>query len=211
MVPATRALVRGERVFLRAPRAADAAELTRLNRASVRLHRRLVSVPRRRAQFTSYLRVCREPDYVGLLVCRLADGTIVGAINFFDLERGIAQAACVGYYVGAPFAGQGYMTEALSLALQYAFRRLGLHRVEADIEPDNGESIRLVRRAGFRREGLSRRYLKLRGRWRDHVRWAILAEEWRERAAARSSRARPGSRPAARTRRRRAGRDRSVA
>lgn len=210
-VPAARALVRGERVFLRAPRAADAAELTRLNRASVRLHRRLVSVPRRRSQFMSYLRVCREPDYVGLLVCRLADGLIVGAINFFGVERGIAQAACVGYYVGAPFAGRGYMTEALALALEYAFRRLDLHRVEADIEPDNAESIRLVRRVGFRREGLSRRYLKLRGRWRDHERWALLAEEWRERAAATRPRARRRSRSSARARPRRASTGRSVA
>jgi ribosomal-protein-alanine N-acetyltransferase len=185
----------GPRVLLRPPHATDGPELTRVNRASVRLHRRLVSVPRRRSQFVSYLRVCREPDYVGLLVCRRADGAIVGAINFFDVERGIAQAACVGYYVGAAFAGRGYMTEALGLALEYAFRRLGLHRVEADIEPDNAESIRLARRAGFRREGLSRRYLKLRGRWRDHERWAILAEEWRERAAARRPRARRRARP----------------
>ena len=193
--PGSRALVRGERVFLRVPRAADAAELTRLNRSSVRLHRRLISVPRRRSQFVSYLRVCRESDYVGLLVCRLADGVILGAINFFDVERGIAQAACVGYYVGAPFAGQGYMTEALVLALEYAFRRLGLHRVEADIEPDNRESIRLARRVGFRREGLSRRYLKLRGRWRDHERWALVADEWRARARARRDAARRSARP----------------
>jgi ribosomal-protein-alanine N-acetyltransferase len=174
-----RLLARGPRVYLRAPRAGDAGELTRLNRASARLHRRLISVPRRAAQYASYLRGCREPDYVGLLVCRLADGAIVGAINFFDLEGGIVQAACVGYYVGAPFAGRGYMTEALGLALRHAFVRLGLHRVEADIEPDNVASIRLVRRLGFTREGLSRRYLKLRGRWRDHERWAILAEDWR--------------------------------
>ncbi len=187
----------GERVRLRAPRAADAAELIRLNRASRRLHRRLVAVPRRAEQFASYLRLCREPDYVGLLVCRIADGAIVGAVNFFDVERGIARAACVGYYVGAAFAGQGYMTEALDLALRHAFERLGLHRVEAAIEPDNAESIRLVRRAGFTREGLSRRYLKLRGRWRDHERWAILAEDWRVRrgragAAAGAATGRPG-------------------
>ena len=186
---ANRALVRGPRVFLRRPRATDAAELTRLNRSSVRLHRRLISVPRRRSQFVSYLRVCGEPDYVGLLVCRRTDGVIVGVINFFDVERGIAQAACVGYYVGAPFAGQGYMTEALGLALEYAFRRLGLHRVEADIEPDNTESIRLARRVGFRRAGLSRRYLKLRGRWRDHERWAVVADEWPARARRGPSRA----------------------
>jgi len=185
-----RILARGARVFLRAPRASDVTELTRLNRASVRLHRRLVAVPRRPAQFASYLRVCREPDYVGLLVCRGSDGAIVGAINFFDLERGIVQAACVGYYVGAAFAGRGYMTEGLGLALRHAFLRLGLHRLEADIEPDNAASIRLVRRAGFRREGLARRYLKLRGRWRDHERWAMLAEEWRARERGAPARAR---------------------
>ena len=140
--------------------------------------------------------MCADGDPVIVVdLCRLADGVILGAINFFDVERGIAQAACVGYYVGAPFARQGYMTEALGLALEYAFRRLGLHRVEADIEPDNTESIRLARRVGFRREGLSRRYLKLRGRWRDHERWAFVADEWRARARARRDAARRSARP----------------
>jgi len=75
------------------------------------------------------------------------------------------------------------MTEALALALAVAFGRLRLHRVEANIQPGNIPSLALVRRAGFRREGLSRRYLRIARRWRDHERWALLAEDWRGRRA----------------------------
>ena len=83
--------------------------------------------------------------------------------------------------MGAPFAGQGYMTEAIQLMLRYAFKQLRLHRLEANIQPGNIASIALVRRAGFVREGYSRRYLKICGQWRDHERWAIIAEDWKPR------------------------------
>jgi len=73
------------------------------------------------------------------------------------------------------------VTEALQLMLGHAFGRLGLHRVEANIQPGNVASIRLVKRAGFTREGYSRRYLKIGGRWRDHERWALLREDWLKR------------------------------
>ena len=85
----------------------------------------------------------------------------------------------MGYYIGAEYAGNGYMTEAVQLMLRHAFRDLKLHRVEANIQPGNLASIALVTRAGFIREGYSRRYLKICGRWRDHERWAILAEDFR--------------------------------
>ena len=71
------------------------------------------------------------------------------------------------------------MTEALGLVLDYAFRQLRLHRLEANIQPENAASIALVERLGFHREGYSPRYLKLGGRWRDHQRWAIVAEDCR--------------------------------
>jgi ribosomal-protein-alanine N-acetyltransferase len=80
------------------------------------------------------------------------------------------------------------MTEALTLTLRIAFRRLRLHRVEANIQPGNRASIALVRRAGFRREGLSPRYLKIGGRWRDHERWALTVEDWRRRSRGRRRR-----------------------
>jgi [ribosomal protein S5]-alanine N-acetyltransferase len=87
----------------------------------------------------------------------------------------------LGYWVGAPFEGQGYMREGLALALRRAFGALKLHRVEANIQPENARSIALVKRAGFRREGYSERYLKIAGRWRDHERWAMTVEDYRMR------------------------------
>ncbi len=178
---ATGALARGRLVILRAPQIGDRAELTRANRDSRRLHRGLVRPPLGAADFARYLARSRRPDAMCLLVCRRGDGAIAGAINLSEIVRGAFQSAYVGYYVVARFAGQGFMTEALRLMLRQAFDRLGLHRVEANIQPGNTPSLRLVRRAGFAREGFSRRYLKIAGRWRDHERWALLRETWRAR------------------------------
>jgi ribosomal-protein-alanine N-acetyltransferase len=170
----------GARVCLRPPRRGDRDEVIRLNRASARFHRNLAAPPRRPAQFVAYLRRCRAADYEGLLVCRMGDGAIVGSINLSQIFRGNFRSAYLGYHVGASFAGRGYMTEAIGLALRHAFQRLRLHRLEANIQPGNAASLALVRRAGFVREGFSPRYLKVGGRWRDHERWAILAEDWRD-------------------------------
>ena len=87
----------------------------------------------------------------------------------------------LGYAIGAPYAGEGYMTEGIELVLRHAFGAMGLHRLEANIQPGNEPSIALAKRAGFRLEGFSPRYLKIDGRWRDHERWAILAEEHAQR------------------------------
>ena len=114
-----------------------------------------------------------------VLVVRIEDGGIAGAFNLTEIVRGPLQSAYLGYYAMAGFDGQGYMAEGLALVLRHAFRRLRLHRVEANIQPGNERSIALVRAAGFRREGLSRRYLKVGGRWCDHERWAMTVEEWR--------------------------------
>ena len=93
---------------------------------------------------------------------------------------GSLQSAYLGYYLFAPHERRGYMTGGLRLVLGRAFGELGLHRVEANIQPDNDRSLRLVERLSFRREGYSPRYLKVGGKWRDHERWALLAEEWRK-------------------------------
>jgi len=83
------------------------------------------------------------------------------------------RSACVGYFIGAAHSRQGFATEALQLILQFAFKQVKLHRTEANIQPQNVPSIALVKRAGFTREGYSRRYLKIARRWRDHERWAF--------------------------------------
>ena len=134
----------------------------------------------------------RRPDFAGLLVRRIDDDAILGAIEISQVVRGAFRSAYLGYQVGAPYARQGYMTEALGLALAYAFGPVGLHRVEANIQPANVPSIALVRRLGFTREGYSRRYLKICGRWRDHERWALLVEDWRAGRRVRESATSPG-------------------
>jgi ribosomal-protein-alanine N-acetyltransferase len=171
--------IAGERVFLRAPTKRDAPEFIALNLASKRFHRGLVSPPTTPEQFAMLLQRSRQNDFVCFFVCLVADDSIIGAINFSQIFRGGFQNAYLGYHVATPYAGKGYMSEALKLVLRYAFKHLKLHRIEANIQPGNVASIALVKRAGFVREGYSRRYLKVCGRWRDHERWAITIENWK--------------------------------
>ena len=171
----------GEKVFLRRPARRDLEEFIALNRESARSHRGLVSPPTQLEQFNVFLKKCGRADCACFLVCRTDDGVILGSINLSQIFRGGFQNAYLGYYIGAQYSGQGHMTEAVELMLRYAFEHLRLHRLEANIQPGNVASIALVKRLGFLREGYSRRYLKICGRWRDHERWAIIAEDWQAR------------------------------
>lgn len=173
------ATLAGTKVWLRPPRRADYREFAALMKASAHFHRWLVVPFRGKSQFDEYRRPSRTGSYYRFLICRRADGVIVGSIGLFHITRLALQSGCTGYMIGAPHARQGYATEALRLVLRFAFRRLKLHRVEANIQPANVASLALVKRVGFSREGISRRYLRIRGRWRDHERWAILVEDWR--------------------------------
>jgi ribosomal-protein-alanine N-acetyltransferase len=116
--------------------------------------------------------------HAGFLVTRAEDGALVGVFNFSEIVRGAFESAYLGYYALAPHAGRGYMTEAMVLALDAAFGEFDLHRVEVNVQPGNLKSIALVEHAGFVREGYSRRYVRIRKRWCDHVRFAMLAEDW---------------------------------
>jgi [ribosomal protein S5]-alanine N-acetyltransferase len=182
-VVATRihSLIEGKRIFLRRPEKGDEAEYLALNRRSTAFHRGLASPPTRPQQFAAFLERCSNPANACFFICRRTDAAILGSINLSQIFRGGFQSAYLGYHIGADFAQQGYMTEAIALMLRYAFADLRLHRIEANIQPGNVASIALVKRAGFLKEGSSRRYLKMGGRWRDHERWAILAEDWRAR------------------------------
>ena len=170
---------RGPRVRLAFPRRGDQHEVIALNLTSRSFHRGRASPPTTVEQFASMLTRSRRPDVAILVIRHLDSNAIVGGIEISQIVRGAFQSAYLGYHLGARWAQQGYMTEALGLALVYSFRQLRLHRLEANIQPDNARSIALVERLGFTREGYSPRYLKIAGRWRDHERWAILAEQWR--------------------------------
>ena len=114
---------------------------------------------------------------VGLVARDLQSGGIVGVTNLSQIFHKGFQNAYLGYYGMAAFAGRGLMTEAVRLTTRYAFGELGLHRLEANIQPGNLRSIALVQRVGFRKEGFSPRYLRINAVWCDHERWALLADE----------------------------------
>jgi ribosomal-protein-alanine N-acetyltransferase len=170
-------LLTGQRVGVRRPVEADAAEFVALMQASAALLHPWGEYPTTIERFEHYLRRRALPDHEGFLVCELGSGAIAGVININSIVRGFFQSGYLGYYVGAPFARRGYMTEGLRLVTRYAFDELKLHRLEANIQPGNAASIALVRKCGFRCEGYSPRYLQILGQWRDHERWALLADD----------------------------------
>jgi [ribosomal protein S5]-alanine N-acetyltransferase len=165
-------------VVLSAPAASDAAEFIDAVRASRSLHHPWLDLPGTPGRFAAYLdRVGRE-DQAGYLIRHRACGELVGVVNISDIVRGGLQSGHLGYGAFASHAGRGLMTEGLRAVIGVAFGELGLHRVEANIQPGNARSIALARRLGFEKEGYSRRYLLIDGDWRDHERWALLAEDW---------------------------------
>ena len=147
-------------------------------RRSRALHRGFVTAAATGPEYRDYLRRARRRNQESFFVVRNDSGGLAGVINVNEIVRYAFQSAYLGYYAFAPHAGFGFMREGLGLVIDRCFGPLGLHRLEANIQPSNSRSIGLVRKLGFEKEGLSRRYLKIGGRWRDHERWALLAEEW---------------------------------
>jgi ribosomal-protein-alanine N-acetyltransferase len=177
----------GLRVYVRPPRRSDSQAFVSAVAASRAVHSHWVQPPATGAEYSLYVARfagprSRQPahaTHAGFLVCRVADDAPVGVFNLSEIVRGSFESAYLGYYGLSPHAGQGFMSEGLALMLVVAFRKFRLHRVEANVQPANARSISLLRGAGFAREGYSRRYVKIGGRWRDHERWAMLAEDWR--------------------------------
>jgi [ribosomal protein S5]-alanine N-acetyltransferase len=110
-----------------------------------------------------------------------ATGELVGRVALSTVVRGAWQNANVGYFVAEDRGGRGYATWAVREALAFGFGWAELHRVQAAVMPHNQRSIRVVEKNGFRREGLARGYLRIDGRWEDHLIYAITAEEWADR------------------------------
>jgi ribosomal-protein-alanine N-acetyltransferase len=169
----------GKEVYLRYPEPDDYGELARLYRRSSSHFRGLVQPRYDRASFDQLLAEEHNDATEFFLIVRASDDTIVGTIGLSQIFRKRFQNAYLGYLLGAGHTGKGYMTEAVRLILRFAFKRLGLHRIEANVQPDNQPSIAVLLRNGFKKEGFSERYLKIGGRWRDHERWAIVKENWK--------------------------------
>ena len=183
--PMPEVVLRGERLYLRPPRRGDYRQW-----AAVRGASREFLVPwepawpedaltracyRRRLRRAS-LDWREDLGYSFHLFERRQD-RLLGGVALNNVRRGVAQSCSVGYWMGAPYARQGFMTEALAAVLDFAFEDLGLHRVEAACLPSNQPSRRLLGKMGFKEEGFARKYLRINGAWEDHILFAMLRED----------------------------------
>lgn len=158
-------------LFLRKALITDLHEVQAAYERSADLHRRWACAPQ---DLNSYL---AHPGRYFL--CLQGSGEIVGTFHISNIVRGNFQCAYLGYEAFVPHQGKGYMFRGLALLLIEAFKRLNLHRLEANIQPGNLASIALVARHGFVKEGFSRQYLRVGGKqWQDHERWAIINKHW---------------------------------
>ena len=167
------------RVIVRGPQEADADAYIAQMRDSRRFHHPWIVAPTDREAWDRLMARHATPDVEVLFAVRREDGAVTGTFVLSQIFYGPFCNAYLGYWATRAFAGEGYMTEGMEGVLRHAFRKLKLHRVEANVQPGNTASTALLARTGFRREGFSPRYLKVAGRWRDHERWAITAEDRR--------------------------------
>lgn len=172
----------GERVYLRAPQMSDHMEWSALREASrgfltpwepIWPADDLTRAAFRR-RLKRYSEDQRNDQAYPFFVFRRADHTLVGGMTLANIRRGCAQAGSLGYWMGAAYAGQGYMTAAVQMLVPFALETLRLHRLEAACIPTNAASISLLERTGFKREGYARQYLCIDGRWQDHLLYARM-------------------------------------
>jgi [ribosomal protein S5]-alanine N-acetyltransferase len=130
-----------------------------------------------RRRLRHYANDIKEDLGYAFLIFRLDTNELLGGLTLSNVRRGVTQAACLGYWIGQPHQGQGYMTEAVQAVASFVFSELKLHRLEAACLPHNVPSIRVLERAGFTAEGLARRYLKINGQWQDHRLFARLSDD----------------------------------
>jgi ribosomal-protein-alanine N-acetyltransferase len=165
-------------VILEAPSRRREEDYLSAVRRSQSLHRQLVTPPSTPQKYRQYLKATLSDRHANFFVVEKSSRELVGVINIENIVRGFFKSACLGYFAFMPHAGRGLMREGITLVIAHAFNDLKLHRLEANIQPANLRSKGIVKSLGFEQEGFSKRYLKIGGRWRDHERWALLAEEW---------------------------------
>jgi ribosomal-protein-alanine N-acetyltransferase len=170
-------LASSARTSIRRAVAGDAAEFCELVRAHKPHLHPWVSPAETEEGFLAHLATRDRERHDGFLLFSTETSRLVGVVNVNEIVRKGFQSAYLGYFSLAP--RQGFMTDGLRLVIEHAFTELGLHRLEANIQPENVASVAVAKKVGFRLEGFSPRYLNIAGAWRDHERYAILADEWR--------------------------------
>ena len=180
--------VQGRGVYLRPPAPSDYAAWAELRNRS-REHlvpwepqwaRDELSRSAFRRRLRHYHREMKDDLGYAFFILRDHDGALLGGLTLSNVRRGVTQAAALGYWLGAPHVRRGCMTAAVEAVVPFVFDELKLHRLEAACLPHNHASIRVLRQNGFQDEGLARRYLKIDGIWRDHMLFALLADDPRQ-------------------------------
>jgi [ribosomal protein S5]-alanine N-acetyltransferase len=181
----TRPLVRAGALVLRFPQSSDYlrwADLRRQSRAHLmpwepQWAEDELTKASFKVRLRHYERELREQTGYAFFIWRTADDALIGGLTLTNVRRGVTQSCAIGYWIGAPFAGHGYMTSSVRAVTDHAFDGLRLHRMEAACLPSNAASIRVLEKARFQREGLARRYLRINGAWQDHLLFACLSDD----------------------------------
>jgi [ribosomal protein S5]-alanine N-acetyltransferase len=178
-------IIQGGGVYLRYPRIADFPVWARLRGESraflapwepVWASDELTKGAFRR-RIKRYQKEARLDSAYAFFVFRAEDDVLMGGCTLSNVRRGVTQCCALGYWIGERFSRQGYMYEAVRALVPFIFSTLGLHRIEAACLPSNQASQSLLAKVGFRQEGVALRYLQINGEWRDHVLFALLADE----------------------------------
>lgn len=169
--------LRGFRTRIQPPEAADKDAFLTAMRDSVGLHSPWVNAPKDNAGWQRYMKRLERDNEAGYLVKRIHDNKIVGVVNLNIITYEALCSAYISYFGVIGQVEKGYMKEGLLQVIRHSFDELGLHRLEANIQPQNLASIALAQSTGFQYEGYSPRFLKINNEWCDHERWAVLADE----------------------------------
>ncbi len=180
--------LKGRRVYLRAPQLSDWAEWARLRAASREfltpweptwLEDELTKNAYRR-RLRRYARDARDGVGYAFFIFTRNDDRLVGGITLSNIRRGVTQSCSMGYWMGQQFAGKGLMQDGVTASLPFVFDELGLHRLEAACLPHNQASTTVLLKTGFQKEGYARKYLRINGKWSDHVLFAMLQSDRRD-------------------------------
>lgn len=180
-------VIRGDRVWLRAPQMNDYVEWAHLRGISREFLQpwepewavdELTRASFRR-RIRHYQRDMKDGAGYAFFLFRIGDNKLLGGATLSNVRRGVSQSISIGYWTGAPYSRQGYMTAAVRSLIPFVFDTLGFHRLEAACLPGNAPSRRLLESCGFKYEGLARKYLKINGLWQDHLLYAVIEDDSR--------------------------------
>ncbi len=173
-------LPKGNRTYLCFPNITDNEEFLLATKESIDLHHPWIEAPSDEEQYQRYIQRINFESHLGFFIRQISDKQLVGVVNINEIVKGVFQSGYLGFYAFKNFSGQGLMSEGLLLVLSFYFEKLKLHRLEANIQSKNLQSLNLIKRLKFRREGFSPKYLKINGKWCDHERYAMTLEDYQE-------------------------------